>query len=108
MKKEISKQSRQELTEAIRQRYATASKQDKSRILDEFVAMTGYHRKHAIRVLCSSDQSTSVERPCGKRIYDEAVKEALTHLLHQLLDLLVGNRFKQPFLAPLCPSRMAM
>ena len=30
--------------------------------------------------------------------------EGLTHLLHQLLDLLVGNRFKQPFLAPLCSS----
>jgi hypothetical protein len=44
MKKEISKQSVQELTAAIQQRYARASKQEKTRILDEFVAMTGYHR----------------------------------------------------------------
>jgi hypothetical protein len=53
MKKEISKQSRLELTDAIRQRYAGASKQEKARILDEFVSLTGYHRKHAIRVLGS-------------------------------------------------------
>lgn len=93
MKKEISKQSRQELTEAIRQRYATASKQDKSRILDEFVAMTGYHRKHAIRVLCPSDQSTSVESPVGKRIYDEAVREALI-VLWEAADRICGKRLK--------------
>ena len=93
MNKEISKQSRQELTEAIRQRYATASRQDKSRILDEFVAMTGYHRKHAIRVLCSSDQSTSVESPVGKRIYDEAVKEALI-VLWEAADRICGKRLK--------------
>lgn len=93
MKKEISKESRQELTEAIRQRYATASKQDKSRILDEFVAMTGYHRKHAIRVLGSSDQSTSMERPCGNRIYDEAVKEALI-ILWEASDRICSKRLK--------------
>jgi hypothetical protein len=40
MKKEISKQSRLELTDAIRQRYAGVSKQEKVRILDEFVSLT--------------------------------------------------------------------
>lgn len=93
MKKEISKESRQELTEAIRHRYARASKQDKSRILDEFVAMTGYHRKHAIRVLGSSDQSTSMEHPCGNRIYDEAVREALI-ILWEASDRICSKRLK--------------
>ena len=32
-------------------RYRKASKQEKSRILDEFVKTTGYHRKHATAVL---------------------------------------------------------
>src|SRR5450756_328332 len=93
MKKEISRQSRQELTEAIRERYSTASKLEKARILDEFVAMTGYHRKHAIRVLCSSDQRTPVERTCGKRIYDEAVKETLI-VLWESSDRICGKRLK--------------
>lgn len=93
MKKEISKQSRQELTEAIQQRYATASKQEKARILDEFVELTGYHRKHAIRVLTSSDQRTMVDRPCGKRIYDEAVREALI-VLWEASDRICGKRLK--------------
>ena len=51
MNKEISRQSRQELVDAIRERYRRASKQEKARILDEFVSLTGYHRKHAIRGL---------------------------------------------------------
>lgn len=53
MKREISKQSKQELIAAIRGRYSKAAKWEKATILDEFVAMTGYHRKHAIRVLGS-------------------------------------------------------
>lgn len=93
MKKEISRQSRQELTEAIRERYSTASKLEKARILDEFVAMTGYHRKHAIRVLTASDQTTKVERPCSKRIYDEAVKETLI-VLWESSDRICGKRLK--------------
>jgi hypothetical protein len=33
------------------QTWKEASRQEKSRILDEFCATCGYHRKHAIRVL---------------------------------------------------------
>ena len=93
MKKEISKESRQELTEAIRQRYAIASKQEKATILDEFVSLTGYHRKHAIRLLGSNGQCTTVERPVGKRIYGEAVKEALI-VLWEASDRICGKRLK--------------
>jgi hypothetical protein len=35
----------------LQDRYRTASKIEKTRILDEFVKTTGYHRKHAIAVL---------------------------------------------------------
>ena len=93
MKKEISKQSMQELTAAIRQRYARSSKQEKARILDEFVQMTGYHRKHAIRLLGSSGQHTAVTCPRGRRIYDEAVKEALI-ILWEAADRICGKRLK--------------
>jgi hypothetical protein len=49
----ISTETRRELVAAIRERYRSALALDKQRILDEFVAVTGYHRKHAIRVLSS-------------------------------------------------------
>ncbi|MDY6796400.1 MAG: hypothetical protein SWK76_14160 [Actinomycetota bacterium] len=91
MKKEISKQSMQELTAVIQQRYSKAPRKDKKRILDEFVQMTGYHRKHAIRLLSSNGQHAAPTCPCGKRIYDEAVKEALV-VLWEAADRICGKR----------------
>jgi len=43
--------TRKELVEALRVRYREAAARDKVKILDEFGALTGYHRKHAIRLL---------------------------------------------------------
>lgn len=49
MDKQISKRSRLELLGALRERYQESGKQEKTRVLDEFVALVGCHRKHAIR-----------------------------------------------------------
>ena len=43
--------AKQELLETIRDRYQAASRKEKSRIFDEFIAVTGHHRKHGIRLL---------------------------------------------------------
>ena len=43
----MSKRSKQELTQEIHPRYLKANKIEKQRILDEFTAVTGYHRKYA-------------------------------------------------------------
>jgi hypothetical protein len=43
--------ARAELAHAIRSRYSGASVKAKRRILDEFIAASGYHEKSAIRVL---------------------------------------------------------
>ena len=51
MAKKISAGTRHELVVALGARYRAAGKPDKQRILDEFVAVTGYHRKHVIRML---------------------------------------------------------
>jgi hypothetical protein len=40
---------------SLHERYGAASRQDKTRILQEFVAISGYHRKSAIRVLKGTD-----------------------------------------------------
>ena len=71
--------AKQELPATLRDRYWSSSKKDKSRILDEFVAVTGHHRKHAIRLLRrSDDDAEGAPRPVrGRRIYDEAVTEAV-------------------------------
>ena len=51
---EISTATRTEVLEAILGRYREASKRDKTRMLNEFVAMVGCHRKHAVRLLGQS------------------------------------------------------
>jgi hypothetical protein len=40
-----------EYADIMRKRYLKANKREKSQILNEFVKVTGYHRKSAIRVL---------------------------------------------------------
>ena len=79
---------------AIRNRYAEASKRDKSRMLDEFVAMTGCHRKHAVRLLNRDGQeSTKRTATRGKRNYDEAVRQALI-VVWEASDRICGKRLK--------------
>ncbi len=84
--------SRKELVEAVRQRYSAASRLGKSKILDEFAALAGYHRKHAIRVLtavpCRHDPC-----PGRDRLYDEAVRQSLI-ILWEAADRLCGKRLK--------------
>ena len=44
-------EARGELIETVRERYRSAGRTEKKRILDEFAEMAGYHRKYAIRAL---------------------------------------------------------
>lgn len=83
--------TRKELVEALRVRYSSAATRDKVKILDEFVALTGYHRKHAIRVL--RKEVTSKEARARNRLYDEAVHQALT-VLWEAADRVCGKRLK--------------
>ena len=69
----ISVAARRELVRAIGERYRDAAREDKLRILDEFVAVTGYHRKHSIRVLNSVAAAIATARPPRLRLYDQAV-----------------------------------
>ena len=43
--------TRDELVMALAVRYALGSRADRGRMLDEFAALTGHHRKHAMRLL---------------------------------------------------------
>lgn len=76
----MTKGSKRELVLAIRLRYMRASKAEKGRILDEFVATTGYHRKYAIWLLRHGPPPKPATHRRGHPVYDQAVKQALTQV----------------------------
>ncbi len=47
----LSQQSIRELVKVIHERYLQARKPEKVNIIDQFFITTGYHRKHASRLL---------------------------------------------------------
>ena len=93
---EISTGARRELVKAIGGRYCAASPDDKGRILDEFVALTGYHRKHAIRVLNGVSETPTWTKRGRLRLYDEAVRETLIvfplHRDHRIRGIVIGAK----------------
>src|SRR5215472_14789626 len=97
MRRNIKLTTRRELTTAVGQRYQAADRKAKKLILDEFTKITGYHRKHAIRILTAHPTSWR-ERPAAQRIYREAAKEALI-VLWEASDRICGKRLK-----PLLPQ----
>jgi hypothetical protein len=77
--------------QAIYGRYRHARRPDKQRILDEFCAVTGYHRKAAIRVLNGPDiHTTWVETAAGLGRSQAAVQAALEDLRQALPFRLCG------------------
>jgi integrase-like protein len=99
----ISTAARQELVQAVSERYrSTVAAEDKGRILDEFVALTGYHRKHAIRVLNGFTETTASKGRGRLRLYDEAVHQALI-VFWEASDRVCGKRLK-PLLPVLLPA----
>jgi hypothetical protein len=85
--------TRRELIQAIVGRYHSAVRSEKKKILDEFVNVTGFHRKHAIRALKRTSGDCAVTPP-RSRIYDEAVRGALT-ILWEAADRICGKRLKE-------------
>ena len=94
MAKKISVEARHELVQAIAARYRASPRQEKLRILDEFVAVTGYHRKHSIRILnvAAVRHSSEATAPRARR-YDAAVREAVV-VLWEASDRVCGKRLK--------------
>jgi len=92
MARRITMATRNELVAELRKRYPEAGRVEKSRILDEFVAVSGYHRKHAVRVLGKRDGDRGTGRQ-ARRVYDEAVRQALV-VLWEAADRICGKRLK--------------
>ncbi len=98
----ISMGTRDELLREVGSRYRSAPRAEKSRILTEFAEISGYHRKHAERLLrCENVAVRSRPRP-ERRVYDDAVREALV-VLWEAADRICGKRLK-PLIPLLIPA----
>ena len=94
MRSKLSLATRKELVEAVRQRYQDATLATKTSILNEFVEVTGYHRKHAVRLLGpSAGRKHDKEPRSRRRIYDDTVQQALI-VLWETADRICGKRLK--------------
>jgi len=85
--------ARDELVAAIAGRYAQGDRSERSRILDEFTAVTGFHRKHAMRLLRAGQVSRRSGPRLGRRVYDEAVREVLI-VVWEASDRICGKRLR--------------
>lgn len=88
-----------EYAEAIKGRYQKSTKAGKTKILDEFVATTGRHRKAAVRLLNRSDKKTVKRRPGRPKMYSLEAISAL-RVAWEASDRLCSKRFR-PFLPEL-------
>jgi hypothetical protein len=95
----MSLKSKRELVEVVRARYLKANKAEKQRMLDEFVSATGYHRKHAIRVLKNErhvQNHLNGKTKTYKTIYRGEVVQALEQIW-EIYGQICSKRL-QPFL----------
>jgi len=101
MKNKMTHATRAELAIAIRGRYRSASGNVKRRILDEFIAATGYHEKSAIRALNARPAAQRLQTRVRASLYDEAARAALI-VLWEASDRVCGKRLKAllPILLP--------
>jgi len=101
MSRVLTAATRAELVRALRKRYASASREAKTRILEEFAIISGYHHKSAIRLLNGTARLLD-DGPCRRpRLYDEAARQALI-VPWEAADRICGKRLK-----PLIPVLVA-
>ena len=97
----MSQHSKRELVQRLQPRYLKADRKEKTRILDEFVAVTGMHRKAAIRRLRQQSKPTQEYRG-RQKTYTGSVVSALVKIW-RICGGICGKRL-QPILADMAAS----
>ena len=69
--------TRDELVAAIAGRYSQSDRSERGRILDEFTAITGFHRKHAMQLVRVGQPNRRSDPRPGRRAYDDATRASL-------------------------------
>lgn len=95
----MSQRSREELVRRVHPRYLKANKAGKGHILDEFVVTTGYHRKHAMRLLKHGLRRGRAERRGRKPTYAGETVRVLVKVW-EISGRICGKRL-EPFLPEL-------
>ena len=90
---QISMATRVELVVALAGRYASSDRRERGRILDEFTAVSGLHRKHAMRLLRAGHPGRGSGPRPGRCLYNEAVREALI-VIWEASDRICGKRLR--------------
>ena len=85
-----------EYAEAMRERYRAGGRAEKGHLLDEFTAVTGYHRKSAVRLLSGRSRGRRAKKMGRPRRYDDEVVVALKQVW-ETADRICGKRLK-PFM----------
>jgi len=95
----MSLKSKRELLEVVRPRYLKAKKLEKQKMLDEFTCATGYHRKHAIRVLKNQVQVQNHLKRKTKT-YPTLYRGEVVQVLEQIWEIYgqICSKRLQPFL----------
>ena len=86
--------ARREVLAAVQERYLSAGRTQKGCILDELCAVTGWHRKHAVRALGrqgAAKPGQPGERRSRKRRYDATIEDAV-RALWEASDRVCGKR----------------
>jgi hypothetical protein len=98
----MSLSARKELLASVRQKYHDSDWKEKGRILDGFVAATGYDRKHAIQLMnATAEPEKSKERP-ARQTYDEQTRQALYSIWY------TANQICSKRLVPFLPELIAV
>ena len=76
----MSQQSKREMLNTVRTRYRSATRPQKSVLLDELGAITGYHRKYLIHLLGHPSEASERPKRRRKRLYTLPVQAALVQV----------------------------
>jgi hypothetical protein len=105
----LTMKERKAVTAVMVARYYRMSKKQKGRLLDELVALTGYHRWYAVGLLRGDGRSSRGRLARGaarprqrRRLYDATVLTALRRIW-VVMDCICGKR-----LAPVLPEMIAV
>ncbi len=89
--RKVSMTTRDDIIAATGERYRNADRATRGKILDVFTAITGFHRKHAARILrATGRRKRGVPRP-ELRLYNDEMDSALV-MLWEASDRVCGKR----------------